>query len=785
MSKLIGTDPNQVPSNADLGGAAFMDKKDFLLSKGSEMSAIDAVISNTAVDVFIYDTTKDSDGGAWRKRTQHTSWYNEKLNTTTRGSRKEFPVVAVFVTEAARVTIYDGDDPNMPMWMTFPVTNNSWLKHSGSGGCKAVVARDGIMVTGGDIRGSIVRFIADDGNVFEVGYNYEHQYITTRNTSVGPSTGPISIVNNSVNDVAMTVLPNSPIDADTGLPVPTIAVATDGGVSVIKDDGTVIDYTGSAPYNVAKLVNFTKDHRIRFALESGSGRYYRTYNIGSADRSVNQWDHNQDDGLTLYVNYANGDAVMLGNPIIDATEKAVCTSKGVTFFEENLTTANESLVAHATSSYNTGWMNGDIKLATLSDTDTTNVTGAELVTNGTFDSNTTGWNAGTSTLSQTSGKAKVLSPSGGWVSAYQAITTVVGKLYTISTSVDPTTGGSLNGADVLVQNSSTLGVSSVILIGPVTHGTSATILSGTFTATATTTYIHLRAKAYASNEYTLFDNVTVRLAEADRSVNGNGLQVFGTVTKTAVATGADLVAYSGFSSSNYLRQPYNNDLNFGSGSYSVMGWFKTDATNSTGIITQNGPSDTDENLTVYIAPANYGIYFDYGVSNQYSHFSQATDRALIADTNWHHFVCHVSAGGAPKIYVDGVNKALSISANAPSTFTFDTDYLLNIGNGRGTDNNLPFGGSIALLRISTTVPSPAQIKKIYEDEKFLFQENAKATLYGTSDAVTALAYDDDTELLHVGTSAGRSDFQGLRRINNTTRAIGTAISAVDGFIVEE
>ena len=44
MSKLIGTNPNQVPSNADLGTAAFMDKKEFLLSKGSEMSAIDAVI---------------------------------------------------------------------------------------------------------------------------------------------------------------------------------------------------------------------------------------------------------------------------------------------------------------------------------------------------------------------------------------------------------------------------------------------------------------------------------------------------------------------------------------------------------------------------------------------------------------------------------------------------------------------------------------------------------------------------------------------------------------------
>ena len=44
-----------------------------------------------------------------------------------------------------------------------------------------------------------------------------------------------------------------------------------------------------------------------------------------------------------------------------------------------------------------------------------------------------------------------------------------------------------------------------------------------------------------------YDNVSVRLAEQDRSVNGNGLQVFGTVTKTAVATGADLVRMAVYS----------------------------------------------------------------------------------------------------------------------------------------------------------------------------------------------------------------------------------------------
>ena len=71
----------------------------------SSIADISSSISDTAVDVFVYDTRKDSDGGAWRKRTQHTSWYNETLNTATRGSRREFPAVAVLVLEAGKLTI--------------------------------------------------------------------------------------------------------------------------------------------------------------------------------------------------------------------------------------------------------------------------------------------------------------------------------------------------------------------------------------------------------------------------------------------------------------------------------------------------------------------------------------------------------------------------------------------------------------------------------------------------------------------------------------------------------
>jgi hypothetical protein len=117
-----------------------------------------------------------------------------------------------------------------------------------------------------------------------------------------------------------------------------------------------------------------------------------------------------------------------------------------------------------------------------------------------------------------------------------------------------------------------------------------------------------------------------------------------------------------------------------------------------------------------------------------------------------------------------------ISANEQASF---------VGVRAGLTN--PDLGSLALIRISATAPTADQIRKIYEDEKVLFQDSAKATLTGSSDAVTALAHDPDTNLLHVGTSGGRSVFQGLRRVEEHTGTNSqslAAISAVDGLVVE-
>ena len=159
---------------------------------------------------------------------------------------------------------------------------------------------------------------------------------------------------------------------------------------------------------------------------------------------------------------------------------------------------------------------------------------------------------------------------------------------------------------------------------------------------------------------------------------------------------------------------------------------------------------------------------------------QITDKT-ITDNVWRQVVA-LNDGSTYKVYVDG--EVSSVTSSQIRNVISDNNPPMFVGI-RHTGGSTFMTGSMALFRYSKSAPSPEQIKKMYEDEKHLFQENAKATLYGSSDAVTALAFDDDTNLLHVGTSSGRSDFQGLRRINNTTTAVTTAITAQNEFIIEQ
>ena len=754
-----------------------------IIRGNTKLESINSVKSDTAVDVFVYDTSKDSDGGAWRKRTQNTSWYNETLGTATRGTRKEFPAVAVIVltgdASTSQATIYDGDDPDLPMWMVIPDQTIDWASNGGAPTATAALnAKICITCAGSGI--VTFDFIEDLREIYYTGnFTFNDSSIINRASS-SYRAGSINgvIVNNQTNDVAMTVLPNAPIDDATGgLPVPTIAVATDGGTSVIKDDGTVVDFNDAlGSTRPVSTVVIRGNDIVHWNVNNGTIQQFFDALIATADSTDDvKYNYTANGGHATCENVSallresgNGPYHIVTR---DSKSIAAGAQSGMSVFVDGTTrsfsTNNPSIfdsrVAYITSDYNTGYMPGDIKGAFLSDTDTSSI-GTELITNGTFDSDITGWitnpfNAsypGSVTWDSGTSTIKVSNPYGTSLlcGIQQTLTNLIsGRQYVVTFDV---TTGTTNGQYIQVAGQD---------IGYSGEGT----YSIYFTPNSSSYGLDFGSRRSGYGIVTYYDNISVKLAEADRSLNKNGLAVYGTITKTPVATGADLVAYSGFTLINYLRQFYNSDFDFGTGDFCVALWTKRSNV-STQVILEKG-NGTSNRLYLYISASN-DIRFSCG--------NQGTSiYGSLSDTSWHQIVM-VRRSGTVHGYVNG--NATSVTSNA-QTVTGSTDDELFIG--KTVSSQYPYSGSIALVRISGSAPSAEQIKKMYEDEKVLFHENAKATLYGSSDAVTALAYDEVTDQLHVGTSAGRSDFEGLRRINNTTTAVTTAISAHDEFIIEQ
>ena len=776
----------------------------------NDLSAISASIADTAVDVFVYDTRKDSDGGAWRKRTQHTSWYNETLGTATRGTRREFPAVAVIVAEEYDITIYDADDPDLPMWML--LRRQSWDRFchysradDTSIAYESLAALNGIVCIGSyqdESSLQVGNFLADKSEIYRGSGNlYSHGYSnglvgdTGAGSSIYDGTGTgLGLANSIVNDVAMTVLPNAPIDPSTGLPIPTIAVATDGGVSVIKDDGSVVDIYSAqgGNYNQSKAITITEENYLWWLGDYYNGSTYvrDSYavsldNFPTSDFTWNNATDTMSNG-TYYSLTTNNEAgeIKIGPVNTWAWNKqernALGGPAGLAIHKPNIGSETNSLIAAITSDYNTGWMHGDIKGAFLSDTYTDADFGPEMVTGGDF-SNASQWTLGTGWSINGSGQA-VHTGSAGYMEQSGSFTG--GKYYQLT-------------ADLVSGNGTSFGMTNRNEPGsPQPHNDSTLVDVYCVGDVGGKIYAMWKQRSsvnvntinlYANNNVTI-DNVSIKEISRfyyDRSVNNKPLALIGSLTKTPVATGADLVAYSGFSASNYLQQPYNSNLAPGTGAYSVSCWFKTGTSSEDQYIfdrNNGGGNNTSRHLLLIMhttaGSANKFQFWHRGADGVSTNI-QITDKT-VTDNVWHQVVA-LNDGSNYKVYVDG--EVSSVTGSVIKDVGNDNNPPMFVGN-RHTLGS-PMTGSMALFRYSLSAPSPEQIKKMYEDEKCLFQENAKATLYGSSDAVTALAFDDTTNLLHVGTSAGRSDFQGLRRINNTTDVVTTAISASNGLVAEQ
>ena len=246
MPNLVGIGNSQVPTNSMLGGLAYQDPQYVQLksTEPGEIVGIKQLIHDTATCMFVYDTTNDSDGGQWRKKLTTQSWYTEELGSEWRGHKKEFPSLAVIVgTTSQEIIIYDGDDPNLPMYLRWK-GNNSMLYENPT----CVTAINGCIYWGQTSYGlgrynliadSMGRWRSGGSNGYKAPDRSIHGRIASSHSAnhVLDPFHAIALQSDTIADVKVTVTTDAPTDPDTGLPRPHIVVQCSTGVSVIKDDG--------------------------------------------------------------------------------------------------------------------------------------------------------------------------------------------------------------------------------------------------------------------------------------------------------------------------------------------------------------------------------------------------------------------------------------------------------------------------------------------------------------------------------------------------------------------
>jgi hypothetical protein len=361
-----------------------------------------------------------------------------------------------------------------------------------------------------------------------------------------------TIVNRSVNAIAMTVLPDAPTDPATGLRVPTIAVATAGGISLIRHDGVVRNSSLTTGFEDIDINPY-----MLSVSDNASSTWFYAKNPGSLGASFTMLTVPATAGPTF------------GTSAIQSFRRkarAEYVRRGgarVNLLRLNEDVSGRSISADMTNTYNTGWLTGDIRRCYLSDATTGTPIGGQLIVNGGFDIDASGW-SGDGSFSVSNGELT-------WVvgtiyhKIWQAINVVPGTRYLVSYKRVSGTGTfELRvGTSALTNNVAT---ASHVAIG-------AFYLS--FTATTSVVYVGIQANNLGT--YVL-DDFSVTAIVDDRSYKAALSTITGTLTKSQLASGTSLIAYSGWSNSNYLREPYSTDLDFGTGEFNASAWMNIPAT---------------------------------------------------------------------------------------------------------------------------------------------------------------------------------------------------------------
>lgn len=382
--------------------------------------------------------------------------------------------------------------------------------------------------------------------------------------------------------------------------------------------------------------------------------------------------------------------------------------------------------------------------AWLNDPVAETVTAVELVTNGDFPTDTSGWTAGNgATLASVAGELRITADGTTYPVAYRNITCIVGKRYVISATARR--GTCAAAARLYIVNF----IESVV----VTTSTSNVTIYADFIATATTHRIDVLIDGTTTlGETAFFDNISCIIGDEDLSTTDQALRYNGTITKSPVATGAGTMGYSGFSTSNYLSRAYGADLDI-TGAITVMAWIKRSVIAAVHGICGNY-NGTSGDFGGYILYADASSVNFLTASNTGVNVQASTPSPVI--NTWTFVVGTMTTAGLLSIYKDGV---LAASQTGGVIGPTATNFSVGISHDANVPSN-PFVGNIAGVRVINSALTASQIRAVYDREKSLFIANAPyrvvGTQYGLNYDVSSLDYSESEESEESESMSGRN-----------------------------
>ena len=282
-------------------------------------------------------------------------------------------------------------------------------------------------------------------------------------------------------------------------------------------------------------------------------------------------------------------------------------------------------------------------------------TGSNLVTNGTFDSDVSGWGVSGGTFTWNNGRAQHVTTSNAPV--YQQITGLtIGQRYTFQYT-------HYSGYSAAYINTNPVSSGNILALGD-TISSSTIVKRGSFTATATSHYVVIYG---IGSNTTIWDDVIVKQEDAPRDysadIKGSGSNKTLTLNGAA-AVGYEIPSYYGsamdFSGNGTssatggtVVAASNSDFNMGTGDFTLEGWVYPDVLNQ-----DSGVFSIGSGGTIVALSFTNGVFRYRGVNSSGTVAAIFISSPTYVEQQWYHVVLE-RHNGVNLLYVNGVTVGIS------------------------------------------------------------------------------------------------------------------------------